>query len=85
MTNPIPEGKLISVGTLQSNEAYTSHLPTLPDTQFAFGLTFPTPGIFYTTAGSPPFIPDAITPTNTNEPYIDVSFLYLPFGSKGWC
>ncbi|KAF5392934.1 hypothetical protein D9757_001210 [Collybiopsis confluens] len=27
-------------------------------------------GTFYTTAGSPPFIPDLETPTDTNEPYI---------------
>ncbi|KAH7887356.1 peptidase S8/S53 domain-containing protein [Phlebopus sp. FC_14] len=39
------------------------------DTQFAFGLTYPTPGTFYSTAGSPPFNPDMVTPTDTNEPY----------------
>ncbi|KAI6018307.1 peptidase S8/S53 domain-containing protein [Pisolithus marmoratus] len=39
------------------------------DAQYAFGLTYPTPGTFYTTAGSPPFDPDAHTPNNTNEPY----------------
>ncbi|EJD01556.1 tripeptidyl peptidase A [Fomitiporia mediterranea MF3/22] len=39
------------------------------DTQFAFGLTFPTPSIFYSTEGMPPFIPDVGSPTNTNEPY----------------
>lgn len=43
------------------------------DVQFAFGLTFPTPGTFWTTAGSPPFVPDALTPTDTNEPYTEVS------------
>ena len=42
------------------------------DTQFAFGLAFPTPGTFWSTGGSPPFIPDENTPTDTNEPYIDV-------------
>ncbi|KAF7792844.1 hypothetical protein EIP86_003945 [Pleurotus ostreatoroseus] len=41
------------------------------DTQFAFGLTFPTPATFFTTGGSPPFIPDIGTPTDTNEPYLD--------------
>jgi len=41
------------------------------DTQYAFGLSYPTPATFYTTGGSPPFIPDDITPTNSNEPYID--------------
>jgi len=39
------------------------------DSQFAFGLTWPTPGTFWSTAGQPPFIPDAQTPNNTNEPY----------------
>jgi hypothetical protein len=42
------------------------------DTQYGFGLAFPTPGTFYSTGGSPPFDPDANTPTDTNEPYDDV-------------
>ncbi|KAI0797009.1 tripeptidyl peptidase A [Abortiporus biennis] len=41
------------------------------DTQFAYGLTHPIPATFWSTAGSPPFIPDLATPTNTNEPYTD--------------
>ncbi|KAL0950239.1 hypothetical protein HGRIS_010224 [Hohenbuehelia grisea] len=41
------------------------------DVQFAFGISFPTPGTFYSTAGRPPFIPDVGTPTDTNEPYTD--------------
>ncbi|KZT67453.1 subtilisin-like protein [Daedalea quercina L-15889] len=41
------------------------------DTQYAFGLSYPTPATFYTTGGSPPFIPDDTTPDNTNEPYAD--------------
>ncbi|PFH49233.1 hypothetical protein AMATHDRAFT_48849 [Amanita thiersii Skay4041] len=41
------------------------------DVQFAFGLSHPIPGTFYSTAGRPPFQPDANTPTNTNEPYTD--------------
>ena len=45
------------------------------DTQFAFGLTFPTPGTFWSTGGSPPFKPDVLTPDNSNEPYLDVSGL----------
>ncbi|KAL4076338.1 peptidase S8/S53 domain-containing protein [Scleroderma yunnanense] len=39
------------------------------DAQFMFGLTYPTPGTFYSTAGLAPFDPDTLTPTNTNEPY----------------
>jgi tripeptidyl-peptidase-1 len=41
------------------------------DTQYATGMAFPTPMIFYSTGGSPPFIPDDATPTNTNEPYLN--------------
>ncbi|KAA1473405.1 tripeptidyl peptidase A [Dentipellis sp. KUC8613] len=41
------------------------------DTQFAYGLTFPTPGTFWSTGGSPPFKADPVTTTNTNEPYAD--------------
>ncbi|KAJ3970810.1 peptidase S8/S53 domain-containing protein [Lentinula raphanica] len=40
------------------------------DIEFGFGITFPINGTFFTTAGSPPFIPDLDTPTDTNEPYI---------------
>ncbi|KAH9023374.1 tripeptidyl peptidase A [Lactarius pseudohatsudake] len=41
------------------------------DVQFALGISFPTPGTFYSTGGRPPFNPDADTPTDTNEPYLD--------------
>ncbi|KIK61996.1 hypothetical protein GYMLUDRAFT_42425 [Collybiopsis luxurians FD-317 M1] len=41
------------------------------DVQYATGLSWPTPMTFYSTGGSPPFIPDSNTPTNTNEPYLD--------------
>jgi hypothetical protein len=36
------------------------------DSQFAFGLTYPTQQVAWTTAGSPPFQPDEQTPKNTN-------------------
>jgi hypothetical protein len=48
------------------------------DTQFGFGLTFPTPGTFYSTGGSPPFTQDALTPFNTNEPYDNVRCALYP-------
>ena len=35
------------------------------------GLTYPIHNDFYSSPGSPPFIPDASTPNNTNEPYIE--------------
>nr|GAT54755.1 predicted protein [Mycena chlorophos] len=44
---------------------------TILSSQFAFGLSFPVPSTFYSTAGSPPFIPDLGTPTDTNEPYTE--------------
>lgn len=41
------------------------------DIQYTEGLSFPTPNIYYSTGGSPPFIPEDATPTNTNEPYME--------------
>ncbi|KAA1467000.1 subtilisin-like protein [Dentipellis sp. KUC8613] len=41
------------------------------DIQYAGSISFPTPNIYYSTGGSPPFKPDDNTPTNTNEPYLD--------------
>ncbi|KAF8599999.1 subtilisin-like protein [Ceratobasidium sp. AG-I] len=41
------------------------------DIQYTNGISYPTPNIFYSTGGSPPFLPDSNTPTNTNEPYLD--------------
>jgi tripeptidyl-peptidase I len=41
------------------------------DVQYGGAITFPTPNIYYSTGGSPPFIPDTNTTTNTNEPYLD--------------
>jgi tripeptidyl-peptidase-1 len=41
------------------------------DIQYTEGMSYPTPNIYYSTGGSPPYIPDSNTPTNTNEPYID--------------
>ncbi|KAH9947181.1 tripeptidyl peptidase A [Amylocystis lapponica] len=39
------------------------------DTQFAFGLTYPTDATFYTTGGRPPINPFLPETSNTNEPY----------------
>ncbi|KAI0262573.1 tripeptidyl peptidase A [Gloeopeniophorella convolvens] len=41
------------------------------DVQFALGISFPTPGTFFSTGGEPPFIPDIGTPTDSNEPYTE--------------
>ncbi|KAG8735912.1 hypothetical protein FRC10_010012 [Ceratobasidium sp. 414] len=41
------------------------------DVQYAGAISYPTPNIFYSTGGSPPYIPDSNTPKNTNEPYLE--------------
>ncbi|KAH9017730.1 tripeptidyl peptidase A [Lactarius hengduanensis] len=41
------------------------------DVQFGLGISYPTPGTFYSIGGRPPFHPDANTPINANEPYLD--------------
>ena len=41
------------------------------DIQYTESLSYPTPNIFYSTAGSPRYMPDEQTPTDTNEPYLD--------------
>ena len=41
------------------------------DIQYTEGISFPTPNIYYSTGGSPPFIPDSRNPRNGNEPYLD--------------
>lgn len=46
------------------------------DVQTVAGIGFPIPSTYYSTAGSPPFKPDELTPTNTNEPYT-TEFEYL--------
>lgn len=42
------------------------------DVEYAFSLSYPTPATFYTTGGSPPFEPDDLEPTDSNEPYSEV-------------
>ncbi|KIJ37427.1 hypothetical protein M422DRAFT_260099 [Sphaerobolus stellatus SS14] len=52
------------------------------DTQYAFGLTFPTPATVFTTGGMPPFIPDEGETTDTNEPYLNFLDFVLAPGRK---
>lgn len=40
------------------------------DSEQILSVAWPTPMTVYSTGGSPPFIPDINTPTNTNEPYL---------------
>ncbi|KAG1833678.1 peptidase S8/S53 domain-containing protein [Suillus subalutaceus] len=61
---------LVSINGGKDNQSYDAAGDEADlDTQFGFGLTWPTPGTFYTTGGEPPYIPDLLTPNNTNEPY----------------
>ncbi|EIN09489.1 subtilisin-like protein [Punctularia strigosozonata HHB-11173 SS5] len=41
------------------------------DIQYTEGITAPTPNVYFSTGGSPPFTPDSFTTTNSNEPYLD--------------
>lgn len=41
------------------------------DVQYVTGIAYPTKVIYYSTGGSPPYIADSNTPSNTNEPYLD--------------
>jgi tripeptidyl-peptidase-1 len=47
------------------------------DVQYAGAISYPTPNIDYSTAGSPPCIPDHTTPNNTNEPYLEFLDFFL--------
>jgi tripeptidyl-peptidase-1 len=40
------------------------------DAETIIAIDYPTPLITYNTGGSPPFVPDFATPTDTNEPYL---------------
>ncbi|KAN0113839.1 serine protease [Russula decolorans] len=53
------------------------------DIQYAESISYPTPNIFYSTAGAPPYIPDSNTPTDTNEPYLDCVFFSSGDGGVG--
>lgn len=41
------------------------------DAEWTIGLAYPIPMVSWSTAGSPPFTPDLVTPINSNEPYLD--------------
>ncbi|KAK7470304.1 hypothetical protein VKT23_001735 [Stygiomarasmius scandens] len=64
--------KFVSVkGGLNDQNLSNAGVEANLDVQFAFGLSFPTPGTYWSTAGRPPFIPDLGLTENTNEPYND--------------
>ncbi|KAG1799114.1 peptidase S8/S53 domain-containing protein [Suillus variegatus] len=61
---------LVSINGGKNNQSYEeAGAEANLDTQFGFGLVWPTPGTFYTTGGEPPYIPDLVNPNNQNEPY----------------
>ncbi|KAG2343675.1 subtilisin-like protein [Suillus weaverae] len=60
----------VSIHDGENNQSYgAAGLEANLDTQFGFGLTWPTPRTFYSTGSEPPFDSDLITESNTNEPY----------------
>ncbi|KAH9973593.1 subtilisin-like protein [Lactifluus volemus] len=54
-------------GNNQSNPGSEADL----DVQYGGAMSFPTPNTFYSTDGSPPFIPDSNITLNSNEPYLN--------------
>ncbi|KAF8559436.1 subtilisin-like protein [Imleria badia] len=75
LENPMAYGSnytFVSINGGTNNQTYAAAgVEANLDTQFAYGLTYPTPATFYSTGGSPPYIPDEVTPTDTNEPYVN--------------
>jgi tripeptidyl-peptidase-1 len=41
------------------------------DSQYAGSLSYPTPNTYYLTGGSPPYLKDGATTSDSNEPYLD--------------
>ncbi|EIW76276.1 subtilisin-like protein [Coniophora puteana RWD-64-598 SS2] len=61
---------LINNGTNPQGQ-FTGGLEANLDVQYAFGITRPLKGTFYSTGGSPPFILEFRDEQNDNEPYLD--------------
>ncbi|KIY52319.1 subtilisin-like protein [Fistulina hepatica ATCC 64428] len=69
-TDQVPEAVPNSSGENNQSKSEAGGEANL-DVQFAFGLSYPTPGTLWSTAGRPPFNTSADSQTNTNEPYLD--------------
>jgi len=54
-------------GGKNSQNLSESGIEAALDTQLAYGLSYPIPGVFWSTRGTPPFTPDAKYPENGNE------------------
>ena len=65
----------IAGGTVQQTPNDTVGLEGNLDIETIIGITFPTPATAFSTGGSPPYIPDLLTTTDTNEPYGKYHFL----------
>jgi tripeptidyl-peptidase I len=70
--------ELISVDNGTLSQTYTpdeisagTGIEGILDAELVIGIGYPIPMISWSTGGSPPFIPDLSTPTDTNEPYLD--------------
>lgn len=59
----------IAGGTVQQTPNDTVGLEGNLDIETIIGITYPTATTAFSTGGSPPYIPDLFTPTDTNEPY----------------
>ncbi|KAH8829183.1 subtilisin-like protein [Flagelloscypha sp. PMI_526] len=58
-------------GGLNNQTNGTAGVEANLDTQWAYAISYPANQTFWSTGGSPPFIPSELTPDNTNEPYAD--------------
>jgi tripeptidyl-peptidase I len=71
------EFEIIKIANAQDNQVYTQAVIDADlnvegnlDAQQILGISWPTPLKSFSTGGSPPFVPDINTPTDTNEPYL---------------
>ncbi|KAG8713176.1 hypothetical protein FRC09_019001 [Ceratobasidium sp. 395] len=64
-------GKTFTVELVNGGKNTQSSPGVEANLDYGGAVSYGTPNIFYSTGGSPPYIPDSNTPTNTNEPYLD--------------
>ncbi|KAJ2917101.1 hypothetical protein MD484_g3272, partial [Candolleomyces efflorescens] len=63
----VPTVQVNGGGNDQNNPGIEANL----DVQYTSAMSYPTPNIYYSTGGSPPFSADSATTANTNEPYLE--------------
>ncbi|KAF9306691.1 hypothetical protein BGZ74_004389 [Mortierella antarctica] len=64
-------------GDFASKAGQQTFLKRFRPDAYVSALTFPTPATFYSIEGRPPFKPDTATPTNSNEPFIELLDVFL--------